>query len=244
MQKLSHVLAIEKQIKTESDGKLTKLYHQIQSTPLLNGISRVYKPTDEEGERLPSEKQEVQVRYSEVLKDTVAAVSPMYDIVAQRDLANCKARADVVVGGKTILKDIPAVTLLYLEKQLVHISTLIDKLPELALTESWAYDNTTDTHRTDAVETTRTKKLAKPFVKAPATDKHPAQVDVVTEDVLVGYWLTTKFSGAIPRERKRILRERIAELLIAVKTARETANQEAAPKISVAKEVFDFLMAT
>ncbi len=243
MQKLSHILAIEKQVKTSADEKQTKLYHQVQATTLLNGISRTYKPIDEEGERFPSEKQEVQLRISEVLKEMVAAISPLYDVVATKDAANCLAKADVVIDGVTLLTNIPAITLLYLEKQLVHVATVIDKLPELVLTESWTYDSNTDTFKTEPVETAKSKKLPKAFVKAPATDNHPAQVDVMMEDLLVGYWTTTKFSGAIPREKKRVLRERIEKLLIAVKTARETANQAPAPQVSVAKEVFGFLLA-
>lgn len=38
-------------------------------------------------------------------------------------------------------------------------------------------------------------------VKAEATDKHPAQVEVYHEDVPVGYWTTVKFSGALPARR-------------------------------------------
>jgi hypothetical protein len=35
-------------------------------------------------------------------------------------------------------------------------------------------------------------------VKAEATEKHPAQVEVYHEDVVVGQWKTVKFSGALP----------------------------------------------
>ncbi len=243
MPKLSQILAIEKQIKTSAGEQLTATYHALQKEPMLQGITRVYKPLSEDGEKFPAEKQEVQLRVTAALDDVVKALAPLYDVVAQRDRANCQAAADVEIDGVTILKGIPAVTLLYLEKQLVDLHTVIAKLPELPQTESWKLDENADCYITEPVETAKSKKIAKPFVKAEATKEHPAQVEVVHEDVLQGYWTTIKFSGALPRDRKRVLRERVEALLGAVKFAREAANQVDAPKVSIAKEVFGFLMA-
>jgi hypothetical protein len=44
------------------------------------------------------------------------------------------------------------------------------------------------------------------------------------EDVWVGTWTTTKFSGAIPARTRNDLLERVRKLLDAVKAAREEAN--------------------
>jgi hypothetical protein len=158
-------------------------------------------------------------------------------------MANTSARADVVVDGVAVLTGIPAVTLLWLEKQLTDLHTVIVKLPELPATESWKYDSNADCYITDATDTSKSKKIQKPLVLAPATEQHPAQVQLVTEDVLVGYWTTVKFSGALPRERKRQLRDRVEKLLAAVKFGREQANMTEAPNVSIAKEVFGFLFA-
>ncbi len=244
MQKLCHVLSIERQVKTNSGERLTGVYQQIQKEAALNGISRTYEPISEDGEKFPPETQLVQLRLTQALKEIVDATSPLYDTVATRDLANCHARADVVVNGITVLKGVPAVTLLYLEKQLVDLHTVICKLAELPPTEDWKFDANSDCYKSEAVRTAKTKKITKPFVKYPHTEQHPAQVDVVSEDIVTGYWTTVKYSGALRREDKRKLRERIELLLAATKMARETANQAEAPPVSVAKEVFGFLMAT
>ena len=60
--------------------------------------------------------------------------------------------------------------------------------------------------------------------KAEATREHPAQVQVYHEDVVIGYWTKTDFSGAIPERRQRELLARVEQLQDAVKKARETAN--------------------
>ncbi len=81
------------------------------------------------------------------------------------------------------------------------------------------------------------------FVKAQATDKHPAQVDVVHEDRVVGLWHTTKRSGAVPASRVRQLLSRVEKFQRAVKIAREGANMAEAPKVDVGRGIFDYLFA-
>jgi len=44
------------------------------------------------------------------------------------------------------------------------------------------------------------------------------------EDVWVGTWTITKFSGAIPAATKNTMLDRVRKLLDAVKAAREEAN--------------------
>lgn len=244
MPKLCQILAIKKQRLTTANDKLTAIYHQLQKEALLNGISRTYKPLSEEGEKFPAESQQVQLRVDQALRDIVAAASPVYDIVAVLDNANCAARADVVVDGKVLLEKVPAYTLLFLEKQIVDLRTMFGKLPELPQTESWTYDSNYDCYITKPVETSKSKKITKPLVKYDATKEHPAQVELVSEDVLTGNWTTVKFSGALPREYKKKLLDRLDALLVAVKFARETANQSDAPQVSVAKQIFDFVMAS
>jgi hypothetical protein len=66
--------------------------------------------------------------------------------------------------------------------------------------------------------------VPKNHVKYEATKEHPAQVEMYMEDVWVGTWTTTKFSGAIPAAVRNAMLERMRKLLDAVKTAREEAN--------------------
>lgn len=243
MPKLNQILAIEKQTKASASEQLTSVYHQLQKEALLNGVSRTYKTKDDDGERFPSESQIVQLNVAKLLETVTKALTPLFNITAQRDIANCSATADVIVDGAVILSAVPATQLLWLEKQFVDLHTLILKLPALPQTESWEYDASQSCWRTSPTETAKTKKIPKAFVKAPATIEHPAQVDVVHEDVIQGYWTTVKFSGALPKDRIQVLRERIEKLLAAVKFAREQANLVETVKVDTAGPIFGFLFA-
>jgi len=75
-------------------------------------------------------------------------------------------------------------------------------------------------YATVPTQTVRTKKIPKNWVKAEATDKHPAQVEIFHEDVIVGTWTTIKFSGAVPSMRVNELLTRVDRLVEAVKFAR------------------------
>ena len=97
----------------------------------------------------------------------------------------------------------PVTYLLFLEKQLADLHTFVKKLPVLDAAESWALDASTDCWATEPVQTLRTKKVPRNHVKAEATEKHPAQVEVYYEDVRIGYWTQTKFSGAPARQARQ-----------------------------------------
>ncbi len=224
MTKLNQIIAVEKGVKADAANTLTKAYHDLQKGPPLSGISRSYQPRDDEGEQLPPESTRVQLRTGEAIADVRKALTRLYDIVATKDQANTAAKADIVVDGIALAKDVPATYLLFLEKQLVDLATFVRKLPTLDPAETWSWSEQQGVYATDPVRTTRTKKVLRNHVKAEATDKHPAQVDVFGEDVVVGYWTTTKFSGAVPAADVNDMVARIGKLAEAVKRAREDAN--------------------
>ncbi|GLW10444.1 hypothetical protein Misp01_55720 [Microtetraspora sp. NBRC 13810] len=242
MTKLNQILAVEKGVKSDVQRKVTDAYHAIQKTPLLSGISRTYQPIDDEGEQLPSESTRVQVQAGEVLKDVGTALTRLFDVTATKDWANCAARASVRIDGTVLLEDVPVTYLLFLEKQLTDVHAFISKLPVLDPAETWSVDENTDTWRTEPVRTTRTKKVPRNHVLAEATDKHPAQVQVFTEDVVVGYWTKVAFSGALPQRRVNELLVRVQKLQDAVKYAREEANGTGVTDQKIGDRVFAYLL--
>jgi hypothetical protein len=207
MAKLCQIIAVEKSVKNKAHNGITEVYQKMQKPALLSGISRSYRPKDEMGEVLPSEKTLVQLNAVNVLKDVATVMSELFDITATKDYANCKAVADVVVGDVTIAKDVPVTYLLFLEKALTNVHTLVSKV----------------------------------FTKAPATDKHPAQVEMIQEDQSVGTWTTVKFSGAMPATRVAEMLERVERLQKAVKFAREEANSREVEQQNIGKKVFNYL---
>jgi hypothetical protein len=239
--KLNQIIAVEKGVKTAAFQELTEAHHQLQKPTLLSGISRTYRPRDEEGETLPPESTKVQVRAEEVLRQTAESLTRLFDVTATKDWANCKAKGDVIVDGTVLLKDVPATYLLFLEKQLTDLHTFIKKLPTLDASETWTFDTAADCFATEPVQTVRTKKIPRNHVKAEATEHHPAQVEVYYEDVTVGYWRTVKFSGALPAKRVNELLERVDRLAAAVKFAREEANSMEVEDQKLGAKVFQYL---
>ncbi len=241
MTKLNQVIAIEKATKGKAHGDLTEAHQQLLKPALLAGISRTYRPKDEEGERMPPESTRVQLRGEEVLRRTAEVLTQLFDVVATKDSANCAARADVTVDGTVLLAKVPVTYLLFLEKQLVDVHTFVKKLPVLDPSEAWVSDPAQNCWATDPVETLRTKKVPRNHVKAEATEKHPAQVEVYYEDITIGYWRTVRYSGALPARRVSDLLERVEKLQSAVKFAREEANAIDAPSVRAGEAVFRYL---
>jgi hypothetical protein len=168
-------------------------------------------------------------------------LTQLFDVTATKDWANTRARADVVVDGQTLLTQVPATYLLFLEKQLVDLHTFVKKLPVLDAAESWTFDPSADAWATEPVQTAKTKKIPRNHVKAEPTDKHPAQVEVYYEDVVVGYWRTVKFSGALPAQRVNELLARVERLQETVKFAREEANNLEVEDGKVGERIFHYV---
>src|SRR5437868_6044500 len=144
MAKLNQIIAVEKGIKSRSFQELTEAHHALQKPALLAGIARTYRPKDEEGEQFPPESTRVQIKAQEIIRQTAEVLTKLFDVTATKDWANTRARADVVVDGVTLLGQVPATYLLFLEKQLVDLQTFVKKLPTLDAAETWTFDPSAD----------------------------------------------------------------------------------------------------
>jgi hypothetical protein len=224
MTRQNQLIAIRTGVASEAEKALTSLYHGIQKSALLSGISRIYHPKDDDGDPLPPESNGVQLSCETVLLQTQNALTRLFDVTLTQESTNCLAKADIVVEGVTLISDVPVTYLLFLERQLVHLHTLVSSLPTLAADRQWTLDPAFGVWTTPPVETVRTKRVPRVLVKYEATPQHPAQVDTYTEDIVVGYWTTVQLSGALPVPRYVELLTRVNLLMAAVKFAREEAN--------------------
>jgi hypothetical protein len=241
--KLNQIIAVEKGVKSRAEKDLTEAHHGLKKVDLLNGISRVYKPIADDGEKFPPENKRVQVVVEDVIARTADILVELFDVTATKDFTNCGARASVEVDGVVLVKDAPVTYLLWLEKRLTLIHEFAKELPRLNDADTWHADPASGWWLTDEDVTHRTKKLPLAFEKSPATDKHPAQVEVVHEDKIVGYWHTVKRSGAVPASRVRQLLDRVEKLQRAVKVAREQANMTEVVPVNVGRKILGFLFA-
>lgn len=100
----------------------------------------------------------------------------------------------------------------------------MSNLPVLDNAEKWSLSSASGLFETDAVHTLRTKKTQRPIALYGATDKHPAQTQLIVEDVIAGFWHTVRHSEAMPKPEKDKIMGRVEKQIIAVKEAREKAN--------------------
>lgn len=241
MARLNQIIAIEKSIKSRSVQELAEAQKALQKPGLLSGISRTYRPKDEEGEQLPPEFKKVEVKTEEIIRKTTEVLTKLFDITATKDWTNCQARADVTIDGNVLLSQVPVSYLLFVEKQLTDLQAFIKKLPVLDASETWNFDPSADCWVTEPVQTLKTFKTPRNHVKAEATEHHPAQVEVYYEDITIGYWRTVKFSGALPARRVNELLQRIETLQQAVKFAREEANNFEVQEQTVGERILQFI---
>lgn len=243
MSKLNQVIAIEKTVKNRVIADVDAVDKAFQKPALFEGFVKTYKKKKEDEEDVPGQKAVVQWKAGDALKAVQERLTILFDVTAQKDFANCTAKADVVVDGKVVLEKVPATYLLFVEKQLTDLHTLIARIPVLDSAENWTLDTAAGFFKTEASQTSRTKKVQKALVMYPATDKHPAQTQLITEDETVGTWELTKHSGAVPADSRQTLLFRIEKLQAAVKYARENANMTEAPEVEVGKKLFDWIFA-
>jgi len=244
--KLNQVLAIEKGFKAHGYGDFTKMHQSLQKEAALSGISRTYTPIKEDGEQFPAESTLVQVRVKDVIKDVQAKLTQLFDITAVKDFSNCNAKADIIIDAdsdspQTIAKDVPVSHLLWLEKQANDLYTFVKGLPALSTTDDWAWDANANCWSTQSFKTSKSKKVSKPLVKYEATKEHPAQVELVTEDELVGNWTTKKFSGALPASEINSMKTKVEQIQKAIKFAREQANSVEATQVKLGEKILGFV---
>lgn len=243
MRKLNQIVAIEKGVKSRVYSELSRRHKESQKTEPFNGFSKTFRRKDEDGEDYPPENKKVTLVASVVLSELAELLTDLFDVTATKDWANCDARADVVVEGRVLVAQAPVTYLLFLEKQLSDLRTFIEKLPTLDENEDWNPDPNSHLFKTPRITTHKTKKSQRPIVLYDATEHHPAQTQLVTEDVIVGWWDTVKQSGAIPVPRQRALLGRVEKLLRAVKFAREEANGREVEDQKVGEALFAWLLA-
>lgn len=242
MQHLSQCLGVEKKTRSRVHRDFTALYRRLAQRDVFNGLVRTYAPKDDNGEDLPAETRVVQCKADSILADVRALMVELCDIVATKEWGNTKARADLIVDGKPLLTDVPVTYFLFLEKELNELLTFFEGLPVLDPNENWEQDRSDGFYRSDETTTLKMKKVPRALEKAAATEHHPAQVDVVYEDVTVGEWTRVLRSGALPQMRVDELVRRVVRLRDAVIVAREKANTIEIENVQVGSKLLEYVL--
>lgn len=245
--KLNQIVALVQGAKQEANKRTAPLFHTVKNPALFSGLTQTYRSAEEGGAQLPDDNTQVQFTVDEILDAFRKPNARMLDLISTNENANREATADVVIDENVIIADAPVTFLMQFQKFLEQeVRGLVRDLPIQDPAETWAPAGAerVGVVESDSFETFRTKKVQKPLVLYPATDKHPAQTQMITEDMIDGYWTKKKFTGAISAARKDELTERVETLIGAVKVAREGANDREVTDKPVGDAVFNFLFSS
>jgi hypothetical protein len=251
--RISQLLGIVGGVKNDTTAQLGALEQVIGTPDLLSGLRKTYKPRAEPRPdqppalQRPAQEKRVQVTVEEVLDKIAQLFSRQLDLTRTLDEAKTRASADVVVDGRVLLPQVTTDHLVFMEGRLDVLAGIIAKLPVLDPAEDWGEGTEPGQHQTQPAETTSNDSVwfNHTLVEAAVIDGQlvQPQVQVMKRDEVVGFWTTTKYSGAIESRRKREILDRLTRVRQAVTFAREEANMSEAPDVREGAPLFEYLFA-
>lgn len=149
------------------------------------------------------------------------------DVIFAKNRTNQIANADLLFRGAVLVPNVPVDELLGLEVRLEKLRHVVDAMPSLDASKDWVPSSSgrKGEYISAASEvTSKTEKVSTPVILYEATEHHPAQIQVVTTDKVVGTFTKLLISGAASSKQKADAVATIDELLVEVKQARQRAN--------------------
>ncbi len=135
--------------------------------------------------------------------------------------------------------------MLSLEKYLGRLLDLYKCIPTLSPNHEWVPDESAalpGAHKQAVPSTShKTEKRQEHKIIVPATEHHPAQVASYVSDFNIGLIETTRFSAMVSPAVKASWLDRITNLLVAVKQARQRANRVDTKTFLVARAIQDYI---
>lgn len=239
MGKLHELLAVEPDAEGKAKGILAGTISTLRNKEqLFSGQTRTLTLFANNGENsVENEAIEAKERINrpvaaivpDNLNYVAVALADYYDVLFQKNLTNNEAKADIVLDGVVIVKDVPATFLLTAETRLVkEIRPLILEIPTLDPAVQWTLDENIGRgiYRSDKTTTLKTQTDVEHVRLQQSTDKH---ADTFTQKSIVkniGKYEDQKFSGLITSADKARYLENLDRLIRAIKEARQRANTQ------------------
>jgi hypothetical protein len=248
MSKLHEILAVEGDLKKTATVVLDEAKNTLAKKPdHFLKTATVTKYFDENDIKLNTDEYKALVTtVGDKLEYVGEMVTRYYDAYLQKEATNQHAKADVVIDGNVFLTDVPVVVLLGMETKLKELRDVYEAIPTLRPGPVWEIDPNEGKGVYRAKHDEKrflTKKTRKAFVKSPATDKHPAQVETIDEDVAVAERVVTTWSSMLSVTEKSLLLDRLDNLIQAFKKARQRANEAEIVPAEMGKKIFTYLHA-
>lgn len=229
MAKLHELLAVGTNLDNQTSKTRADLKNTFDKKRHLFEQKLVTFKSNEEGVAAVTESQsDIQSTVSKELEWITGIIARSIDVGHQVDVANTQAKADIVTeNDEVIAKDVPATSLLQLEKELKEFHALLNTIPTLDPAKGFSQDEAREKgiFKARDVNKVRTKKSAKPIVLFPATKEHPAQTQMIAEDIPTGTIVEQEWSALLTPSMKGDLIDRVEVLTRAVKKARARANE-------------------
>ena len=217
MTKLHELLAVEGDL----EGQFNKILQEAVKTfkekgALFIGKLRKLRMFDAEAPKPPDEFQEMTTTVADKLDFVWETINRYLSAVAQKELTNQQAVADLVVGDEVLAKSLPATLLLGLESRLKKIRDVYDAIPTLPPGTKWERDETRGPNiwHTYKPEDFKTQKKIVPQILYDATPEHPAQVDKISVTENVGMYSEEIWCGALTSAEKSVLLGRVDALTL------------------------------
>jgi len=234
MSKLHELLAVEGKLESQSKKVISDLQNTFnKKRHLFEEKKVVFTPHAENEQSVTEAQSDIQSTLDKELDwvrgHLVKSLNASYQVAE----ANTQARADIILeDGTVVAKGVPATALLELEKRVSEIAELLKNVPTLDPAKGFQPDAARGEGYFQAREVNkgRTKKANKAIVLYDATPEHPAQTQIVTEDVEVGRIQEQEWSSLFTPARKSNLINKAEILERAVRQARARANEQTIDK--------------
>jgi hypothetical protein len=246
MPKLHEILAVEGDLRGTADTVIKEAIVTFDKRPnhfIQTDIATSHF-ADEDKKLDTEEHSAMETTVGEKLEYVGEMVTRYYDAYMTKEASNQSATATVMVDGKAFLEDVPVVVLLGMETKLGELRAMYGQIPTLRPGPVWERDTTDKQGVYRAKHPEKrfiTRKTKKGVVMYPHSDKHPAQVQVLDEDISIAERITTTRSGMLSVLDKSLLLDRIDTLIQAFKKARQRANDTDLVERQMGKTVFAYL---
>lgn len=240
---LHQLLAVENEKKSTAatvGNEQKKTFKSKQSH--FDGETRKYTRTIDDSHIQQDEHKEVVTTVEKNLEWALGFIGEALDVAVQKEETNASgtAKAELFVGDENF-GTFSATALLQLETQLKALRALYNEIPTLDPVKKWKYNKQNGLYETGIEKSYRTEKKPKVITLAPATDKHPAQTQLINEDIQVGTWEKSYASGRVTPLQKAQLLGNIDKLINGVKKSRSIANNADVNQVRISGKLFAFI---
>lgn len=243
MAKIHEILAAEPNIKAKAETILKEGIDTFKNKQAhFNGLIKTYQPKEDDGETFPQESQEIVTTVPAKVDYVMKSLINRLDIIVTKEHSNLTAYGDITIDGNVIISTVCATALLAMEKEIKNWRSFFLQAPTLRPGIKWEWDDKVQHFISNEFETVKTKKVQEVLVKYPHSKEHPAQTEMITKDVLVGTWKQVIHSGAWTPKRKAQVIDRVDKLEIAIKEARQRANDNMAIDMKNGQILADYIL--